>query len=78
MKYATILLLILMASPASAEDCSAYPPGPQRFACASAHHPGLVVKRDRCKQEAENMGLTPNKQHPAVKDYVTACMQRGH
>jgi hypothetical protein len=77
MKYSTILLVIIMASPACAEDCRAYPPGPQRFACASALHPGLVAKQQRCKQEAVNMGLAPNKQHPAVKEYVIACMQRG-
>ena len=77
MKYSTFLLVIVTASPACAENCKAYPPGPQRFACASALHPGLVAKQQRCKQEGLNMGLAANKQHPALKQHVVACMQRG-
>jgi hypothetical protein len=57
MKYSTILLVIIMASPACAEDCRAYPPGPQRFACASALHPGLVAKQQRWVKRTPLPGL---------------------
>jgi hypothetical protein len=76
MKYATFLAVIMVASPASAEDCKAYPPGPQRLACASAAHPGMAAKRERCKQEGEGAGLSNRKTDQALKEYVVACMHR--
>ncbi|MBR1127432.1 hypothetical protein [Bradyrhizobium iriomotense] len=71
------LIFLLAAGPAAAEaqPCKELPPGPQRFACASARNPGLSAKRDRCKEEGRKLGLTSNiggKMGP----YVQACMQR--
>ena len=76
-----IVFLALAASPARAEDCRIYPPGRERFACASAQHPGLLAKRERCKQEAEGAGsqrIMRGAQGVAFHDYVMRCMQRGH
>jgi hypothetical protein len=78
MKYSILILSALFCSPAAAEDCNSLPPGPQRFACASAHHPAAAEKRERCKHEAEGMGLQPshNTNGQAFKSYVSSCMQR--
>jgi hypothetical protein len=71
-----IALAILVSAPARAEDCSKYPAGPSRFACYSAKNPGLIEKRDRCRQEANNAGLRIGTGGGAHKGYVQACMQR--
>jgi hypothetical protein len=58
MKYIPLIVFVaLFASSAAAEDCRIYPPGRARFACASAQHPGLVARREHCKQEAEGMSV---------------------
>ncbi len=53
----------------------ANPPGPQRFACASAQHPGMVAKQARCKEAAMQMGLSESHGGGLQQD-VMACMQR--
>jgi hypothetical protein len=69
-----------ISATARAEDCQQYPPGPFRFECASRQHPGLSAKRERCRQEAINMGLFKSK--PAVvggfRGYVEGCMHRSN
>ena len=80
MKYFLLIVFAaLTCSTARAENCMTYPPGPERFACASATHPGLADKRERCKQEAEGMGLHPahNMDGLSFRNYVMACMRRG-
>ncbi len=48
--------------------------GPQRFACASAQHPGMIVKKARCKEAGLQIGL--NEAHGGgLQQYVMACMQ---
>jgi hypothetical protein len=58
MKYALLSFAVLASSYAHAQNCMMYPPGPQRFACASEQHPGLIQKRERCRQQAAEMGLS--------------------
>jgi hypothetical protein len=58
MKYIPLMAFVaLFSSSAAAEDCRIYPPGRARFACASAQHPGLVARREHCKQEAQSMSV---------------------
>jgi len=74
----TLALVLCAISPFShAEDCRMYPAGPQRFACASQRHPGLLIKAEGCKEEGRAMGLLPGKGgRMALRDYVMACMHR--
>jgi hypothetical protein len=73
----TAIIAIAAVSPCFAEGCLMYPPGPQRFACASAIQPGLIEKRERCKQEAMEMGMRKQRgEGGAFKEQVVACMQR--
>jgi hypothetical protein len=71
-------IMLTISATARAEDCRQYPPGPFRFECASRQHPGLSAKRERCRQEGMNMGLSISK--PAnvggLRDYVQGCMHR--
>ena len=57
MNYVLLSFAVVGSSCARAKNCMVYPPGPQRFACASAQHPELIQKRERCKQEAQGAGL---------------------
>lgn len=68
--------LILGGSSAQAQNCAQYPPGPARFKCAAANHPGLEAKLERCQDEARSMGLSKGGGDPAIKEYVQACMHR--
>lgn len=73
------MALYAAASAAHAENCKQYPPGPFRFDCVSRNHPGLLAKRERCKQQAYDMGLRPGigmSNGPAFKGYVQSCMRR--
>jgi hypothetical protein len=71
------LALCAVSTVSHAEDCRMYPPGPQRFACASQRHPGLLIKAERCKEEGQAMGLLPGKGGRfALHDFVMACMHR--
>jgi hypothetical protein len=71
------LALCAISAVSHAEDCRVYPPGPQRFACASQRHPGLSTKAERCKEEGQAMGLLPGKGgRMALRDYVMSCMHR--
>jgi hypothetical protein len=72
----TFALALSATSTASeTEDCRTYPPGPQRLACASAQHPGMIAKQARCKEAGMQMGL--NEAHGGgLQQYVMACMQR--
>lgn len=76
MKYALVCFALLASSDVHAQNCRMYPPGPQRFACASEQHPALVQKRERCRQEAAQMGLAQGPAAKGLRDYVMACMQR--
>jgi len=69
-------LATLVPGPAAAQSCASYAPGSSRFACLSAKNPGLIAKRERCKEEAARMGIRLEKRS-GLKDYVIACMQRG-
>jgi hypothetical protein len=75
--FAPVLAIAAFAASASfAEDCRQYPEGPVRHACVG-RNPVLAAKRERCKQEAENMGLTDQKGVVgALKNYVAGCMKR--
>lgn len=74
------VLVAAALSTAHAQDCKEYPPGPARFACASRNHPGLLAKRERCKEQGRQMGLKPRGglggEGGGLKEFVLACMQR--
>lgn len=75
----TIMVLPLMcavSSDADAEDCRQYPQGPERFACASRNHPGLLEKREQCRQQGLQMGLKNKGEGGALKAFVQGCMHR--
>jgi hypothetical protein len=73
MKYFSVAALVLfLFSPASAEDCRKYPPGPFRFECASAKNPGLIAKRERCKQLATERGFKFGVQNKPVVRYTAS------
>jgi hypothetical protein len=77
MVLAAALALCAGLSAATAQDCKAYPPGPERFACASQAHPRLLNKQDRCKAEGQAMGLQPGRGGRfALQGFVSACMHR--
>jgi hypothetical protein len=76
-KYiALALAAVLLSSAANAQNCEQYNPGPQRFACLSAKNPWWIAKRERCKQEAANMGLRVRGGGGALAGYMEACMKR--
>jgi hypothetical protein len=77
-KILTFALALCALSTASlAQNCRMYPPGPERFACASQNHPGLLAKQERCKEEGRAIGLLPGAGgRKALGDFVMACMQR--
>lgn len=74
---AVALALCAISTASRAEDCWAYPPGPQRVACASKNNPGFANELERCKQEARAMGLMPGAggRH-ALEGYVEGCLQK--
>jgi hypothetical protein len=76
---ATLLALAASASTALAEDCRAYPPGPDRRACAMREHPERVAARqEHCKQLASERGFTSGvgSKHPGgMRDFVQSCMR---
>jgi len=74
---AAVLIFLAACSGANAQDCRQYPPGPQRFECASRTHPGLIEKRERCRQEAQQAGIKPGSlDRGNMKQFVMSCMQR--
>ena len=75
-KLIVVSLVLGGSSAAQAQNCAQYPPGPARFQCAAANHPGLEAKLERCKDEARSMGLSKGGGDPAIKEYVQACMHR--
>ena len=68
------------SSAAVAQSCREFPPGPQRFACASQNHPRMMTRQERCKEEGRQMGLKPagglRGAGGGLKGFVMACMQR--
>ena len=72
--FALTLCAIPTASPA--QNCRMYPPGPERFACASQNHPGLSNKLERCREAGKAIGLLPGPggRH-ALEEYVVAREQ---
>lgn len=79
MKYLSVAaIMFFLSSPASAEDCMKYPPGPFRFQCASAKNPGLIARRERCQQLAMESGYkmgVQNKGAITPKTFIQGCMQ---
>lgn len=82
-RFAVIALIFAALSlfvEAKAQSCAQYPPGPQRFTCASQLHPGLVAKQQRCQEEARRMGLSTRGgaggRGGGLQEYVVACMRR--
>jgi hypothetical protein len=74
---AAALLFLSACSGARAQNCKELPPGPARFECASRIHPGLVAKRERCRQEGQQMGIKAGvADRGNLKQYVMSCMQR--
>ena len=75
----TLLALAASASTASAENCRALPPGPDRRACAEREHPGkFEAKQEHCKQLASERGFTGgagSRKPGGMRDFVQACMQ---
>jgi hypothetical protein len=75
----TTMALPAMASSASAENCSQYPPGPMRFECVSRNNPQTGAKLERCNQDGVQMGLQPRGggggNGGGLKQYVQSCMQ---
>jgi hypothetical protein len=68
--------LVLGGTSAQAQNCKKYPPGPARFQCAQANHPEVVAKKERCRGEAQAMGLHGTMRDPVRRQYMQACMQR--
>jgi len=62
---------------ALAEDCRAFPPGPERRACAIREHPGMAgAKLEHCKQLAGERGFSASGgSKRGMRDFVQACMQ---
>lgn len=72
---ASVALSFLSAT--HAQNCMQYPKGPERFQCVSRAHPGGPAKLQRCKEEAEQMGLRGGAGAAGgLKQYVQACMHR--
>jgi hypothetical protein len=75
----TLLALAAPASTASAENCRALPPGPDRHACAMREHPEMFgAKQEHCKQLASERGFTGgagSKRPGGMRDFVQTCMQ---
>ena len=68
------------SSAATAQNCMQYPEGHFRYQCATRIHPGLLARRERCKEEGRQMGLRHGGGHQGVAgglwEYVIACMRR--
>ena len=76
---AAAIALSAFSTIAMAQNCMQLPQGPERFACVSKKNPAAEGKLERCKQRAQDMGLSPGtgmSRGPAFKDYVQACMHR--
>ena len=73
----TLLALAASASTALAEDCRAFPQGPDRRACAMREHPERVAARqEHCKQLASERGFSSGGGSKRdMRDFVQACMQ---
>jgi hypothetical protein len=65
MKFAAGIMaaiaLLAAASSVSAQKCRQYLPGLMRFERVRRDHPGAEAKLDRCRQEAQQMGLSARK-----------------
>ena len=72
---AAAFVLLTACASARAQGCRELPPGPARFECASRNHPGLEAKRERCQNEARQMGLGLD-HTKGMREYVEACMHR--
>jgi hypothetical protein len=74
------IALCAAASSAHAENCRQYPQGPFRSECASRNHPERLAKKERCQEEARQMGLSGGRgaqgNAGGMRGYVMACMQR--
>ena len=76
---AALVTLSASVPAAFAEDCRAFPPGPDRHACAMREHPERFgAKQQHCKQLASERGFTGgagSKRANEMRDFVQACMQ---
>lgn len=77
--FAAVVTLSASLPAALAEDCRAFPPGPDRHACAMREHPERFgAKLEHCKQLASERGFTEGagSKHPGgMRDFVQACVQ---
>ena len=74
---AAAFIFLAVCSGASAQNCKELPPGPARFECASRTHPGLIAKRERCRQEGLQAGIkSGSTDRGNLKQFVMSCMQR--
>jgi hypothetical protein len=76
---AAFFMLSASTAVAFAEDCRAFPPGPDRHACAMREHPDRFgAKLEHCKQLAGERGFTEGagaKRQGGMRDFVQACVQ---
>ena len=74
---ASALALCAVSTASAAQNCRMYPPGPERFQCASQNHPGLLNKQEHCREAGRAMGLLPGPggRH-ALEMFVMECMHR--
>jgi hypothetical protein len=75
---ATLFALTALPSLALAENCRAFPPGPDRRACAMREHPELFqAKQEHCRELATQRGDSPRTGTGAggMRDFVRDCMQ---
>jgi len=74
---AAVVTLSASAATAFAEDCRAFPPGPDRHACAMREHPERFgAKLEHCKQLASERGFSSGAgSKRGMRDFVQACVQ---
>jgi hypothetical protein len=82
MTMKTLVMLVALcatASVASAENCRAIPPGPDRRACAMREHPERIeAKQEHCKQLASERGFSGSAgSKRGMRDFVQGCMRGG-
>jgi hypothetical protein len=75
---ATLVAFSAGVPAASAENCRALPPGPDRRACAEREHPGQFdAKLQHCRDLASERGFTAGaggKKPGGMQGFVQACM----
>ena len=78
--FALVGLSAAFSSTAFAENCRAFPRGPEKRACVMREHPGMFeareAKKERCKQLARERGDTHRTATGAggMRDFVRDCV----